>query len=147
MIIVLVAIAIAAVLVLFYGAVRPAGNVDASEGGVSGGLGWLAPSTALGFDDVADADCADPATRSLVVTANGVCAIALKEPAQIRLCLGDPVDLQVVVDGSEYPAQRLDASDLACAPGDDPIRIYDKKTVLTIRCLALTTCVLAVAEP
>lgn len=149
MIVVLVAIAVAAVLVLFYGAVRPEGDPDA-DGGVEGGLGWLAPSTVLDFDDVAQAaaevgaDCVDAATRSIVVPANGVCGIPLDEPAQLRLCPAEGIDVQVIVDGSEYPEQELDASDLACAPPGDPVRIYDADSVLTIRCLALTTCALAV---
>jgi hypothetical protein len=147
MIIVLVAIAVAAVLVLFYGAVRPDGDPDASEDGVSGGLGWLAPSTALGFDDVADAECADAATRSLVVPANGVCGFPLAEPAQLRLCPADSAEVEVVVVGADYPEQRLEASELGCDPRTDPIRIFDRQSVMTITCVALATCTLAVAEP
>jgi hypothetical protein len=147
MVVLLVAIAVAAVLVLFYGALRPDGDPDASEDGVSGGLGWLAPSTALGFDDLADAECADAATRSLVVSANGVCAFPIAEPAELRLCPAESVVAEVVVAGADYPEQRLDASELGCDPRADPIRIYDRRSVMTISCLAPAACTLAVVEP
>jgi hypothetical protein len=146
MIIVLVAIAITAILVLFFGAVRPDGEADDSEAGVKGGLGWLVPSTVLTFDDVDTAECAELAIRGLVVQPDRPCEIGLKEPAEIRLCLSELVDVDVTVSGADYPDQKLDESDLLCAPGDNPIRIYDKDSVLKITCNALTTCALAVAE-
>ncbi|GAA1957210.1 hypothetical protein [Microbacterium deminutum] len=146
MIVVLVAIAVAAVLVLFYGAVRPEGDAGAAQGGVGGGLGWLVPRPTLGFADVRSASCADQELRVLVVAANGRCDIPLRDPSQIVLCVDDPTTVEITTKGKEYPEQPVAASRLSCA---DPqaISIYDPGTKLTIRCPGLAPCAVRVIEP
>lgn len=147
MVVVLVAIAVAAVLVLFYGSVRPPGDPASAEAGVDGSLGWLSPSQTLDVDDLRSAardDCADFAADALVVDAGESCAFDVAEPAEVVLCAAPASDLVVVVDGRDYPAQEFAASDLPCDPGDDPIPIYDVETVLTIACPGPAACEVAV---
>ena len=107
------------------------------------------PAPTLGFDDVADAECADAATRSLVVAANGVCAFPLAEPLADQLCCAPNPERAWSSDGRRGLSRAaVEASELALSCADpEPIPIYDTADVVTIRCLALATCTLAVVEP
>ncbi|MCR2815095.1 hypothetical protein [Microbacterium jiangjiandongii] len=142
MIIALVAIAVTAALVLFYGALRPAGEADVVRRGVDGGFGWLTVRPTLDFDDVADAPCADPALPGFTVDAAG-CRIPLPDPAQITLCAPEPAAVVVTTRGTEYPAQRVTASALTCAE-PAPVPVYDSDTVLSITCVLVAPCIVRV---
>jgi hypothetical protein len=143
-VVLLVVLVVAFVLVVFYGAVRPDATADESRGGVEGGFGGLAPMRVLSFDDVADAECADPGIVGFGVPANGRCEVLLPDRSEIALCAETPV--AVTTDGDDYPEQRIDVGDLEC-DDPDPIPIYDAGTVLTIECLGLAPCAVRVIPP
>lgn len=146
LVVVLVGLVVAVALVLFYGALRPAGEPDAARGGVEGGLGWIAPSPTLTFEDVATASCADPAIQGFTIPANGVCRVRVPNPAGIVLCTDDAPSVEVRTNGEDYPPQRVDAEKLSCEkPGRIPF--YDTETRLVMRCVGLATCAVRVVPP
>jgi hypothetical protein len=147
MIVVLVAIGVAAVLVLFYGAVRPDGDPDDAHDGVEGGLGWLVPRTTLDFDDVAAAPCAQEDIRGFAVAPGASCDMALPDLSRIALCVEGPASAVVVsTKGDEYPRQSFEASDMPCT-APETVTIYDTGTTLTIRCIGFAPCTVLVAAP
>lgn len=142
MIVVLVAIAVAAVLVLFYGAVRPDSSAGEAQGGLDGGFGFLVPRANVEFADVADVSCADQAIQGFDVPAAG-CEIPLPDPSQITLCVPALGTVDVVTKGDEYPDQVVKDSALSC-DSPDPIPIYDVDTRLMLQCRVLAPCVVLV---
>ncbi|WP_194410455.1 hypothetical protein [Microbacterium cremeum] len=146
-VVVLVALVVAAVLVIFYGAVRPPATPDDARGGVEGPLGWLDRSRTLTFADVADAPCAIEELETLFVPAQTACDIELPEPARLVLCTDAPDAMIVRTKGSQYPAQDVDSADLSCTE-PEPIPVYDDGTVLTLTCVAVADeCVVRVLSP
>lgn len=145
-VVILVAFVVAVGLVLFYGALRPNNGADDAQKGVGGSLGWLVPSRILTFDDVQDAACARPDTLSLVVAPGTRCTVPLPSPSEIYLCSDQPTSLSVRTKGDDYPEQRVDTDHLSCTTAQR-IPIYDTATILTVRCLGLTTCAVRIVEP
>ncbi len=145
-VIVLVGLAVAVGLVLFYGALRPPGDPDQAEGGVGSALGWLAPRPTLTFDDVADAPCADPATQTLQIQPGDQCAVDVPSPSQIHLCATDPGTVLVVTRGADYPEQRVDPESLSCG-SPEAVPIYDRETSLTVTCAGFVPCAVRVVVP
>lgn len=132
-VIALTVLVVVVVLVLFYGARRPASGVDGAAGGVERMLGWLVVSPTLEFDDVATASCADRTTGTLVVDGGATCAIKVPSPAGIVLCTDDPASLEVATDGREFPEQTVDQADVTCGT-QKRIPFYDEETVLSLSC-------------
>lgn len=133
-VIALTAIVVAVVLVIFYGGTRPDGDNDSAVDGVDRAFGWLAPDTALGFDDL-DASCADAESQQLVVAGTTTCAFGVPDRSSLLLCVDPPTQIEVTTDGEEYPAQEVAAADVSCGT-EKTIPIYDAGTTMTISCEA-----------
>lgn len=145
-VIVLVALVAASALVLFYGALRPAPEGTSAKDSVAAGLGWLASSRTLTFDDVQNVGCAESESSSLIAFNGAPCEVPLPNPSGIYLCSDEPASVTIRTTGENYPDQRVKAKDLAC---DAPTRIpiYDEGTVLTVSCELVAFCAVNVVTP
>ena len=134
-VILLVAVALVAVLLLFYGAVRPPGR--GSDDRVEGALGWLRSQRELTFDDVAHAECADGANRVLVVGPGESCSTPLPVRSTFGVCTSaEPGSAALQVGGRDYPDQHWDGEELACTTPLE-VDVYDEDSVLVLGCAAL----------
>ena len=131
-VIALTAIVVAVVLVIFYGAMRPDGDLDSAKKGVDRAFGRLVPDRPLAFEDL-DAPCADDESQQLVVVGSSTCDFGVPDRSSLLLCIDPPTEIQVTTDGEEYPAQEVASADVTCGT-EKTIPIYDAGTTVAIRC-------------